>query len=322
MWGFPSKERRTRRCRSSSRQLYTIACRSIRGADPFRRRPPLLDSEQVGEVGSHVERDRRRLVDRAVVADLDQFLQPTLQASPADHHQAGAGVLARGQRAQHERRGVSALRFAGERLQHAAVDAQRQQAQGPQIGEVEAVGAARDVAAALAEAERLAVDERDGTAGQVGRHGLVVRVPGVLDQRHRSCCSWGDGALARRTWWSWRRSGAAIGRSIASVVAGADPESDALDVWCPAGSPCRPPPEPAGCQHATERPGVGVVVRRDGAQVVVDVVLGLEVLGHNGGQPRVEGGFDVLRRSGSCTRHTTIGTMQASHSAIQHSSSS
>ena len=207
-----------------------IASRVDQGvADPFRRRPALLDGEHVGEVGPHVERHRRRLIDRPVVADLDQLLQLAPQAAPADDHQAGAVLPAGRQRAQHERRRVSALQVAGQRLQHAAVDAQLQQAQRPQVGEEQAVGPARDVTAALAEAERLAVDDRDGTAREVGRHRLVVRVPGVLAQRHRSGCSRGDGALARPTCVGREECG---DREIDfSVVAGTGKNGDPLDAW-------------------------------------------------------------------------------------------
>jgi hypothetical protein len=56
--------------------------------------------------------------------------------------------------------------------------------------------------------------------------------------------------------------------------------------------------------------------------VVVDVVLELEVLGHDGRESFVQAARTSAGGAGSCTFHTTIGTAQISHSAIQHRSSS
>ena len=76
----------------------------------------------------------------------------------------------------------------------------------------------------------------------------------------------------------------------------------------------------AVAEEAALGPGVGVVVVGDVAHVVVDVVLELEVLGDHVGQALVEHGLHVVAAgSGRARCHTTIGTAQISHSAIQHS---
>ena len=76
-------------------------------------------------------------------------------------------------------------------------------------------------------------------------------------------------------------------------------------------------------EEAALRPGVRVVVVGDVAHVVVDVVLELEVLGHDASRA-ARACARARRPAGStpCPRHTTIGTAQISHSAIQQMSSS
>ena len=76
-------------------------------------------------------------------------------------------------------------------------------------------------------------------------------------------------------------------------------------------------------EEAALRAGVRVVVVGDVAHVVVDVVLELEVLASRPTASRsCSAAFTSSGGSASCSRHTTIGTAQISHSAIQQRSSS
>ncbi len=79
----------------------------------------------------------------------------------------------------------------------------------------------------------------------------------------------------------------------------------------------------AVAEEAADRSGVGVVVVGDVAHVVVDVVLeGEEVAPRRWRGVRGSAAFTSSAGALSWLRHTTIGTAQISHSAIQHNSSS
>ena len=80
----------------------------------------------------------------------------------------------------------------------------------------------------------------------------------------------------------------------------------------------------AVAEEAADRAGVGVVVVGDVAHVVVDVVLERRsTRATTRGETGVQLGLHVAGAgSASCSRHTTIGVAQISHSAIQQRSSS
>jgi hypothetical protein len=145
-------------------------------------RTPLLHGEQVGEVDVAAELEHHRSRLHRVVGDHDALAHPCADAAVAEHDHVGVGTACRRVGAPHEG-GLVRLHYVDrERLEDVAVDAQLPQRDHARVEDEQPVWVVGgQVTRAPRQAERLALDQRDHTAGAAERRD---RRPALVRRRH------------------------------------------------------------------------------------------------------------------------------------------